>query len=87
MATGEGESKETRRMKDKKENQFIDADRFLDVYESKIEDYKPSQEVLEEFAEAAKQTSVSMSISMASMTSGSTRAVTVRPVAASRLVC
>ena len=44
-------------MKEKKENQFIDADRFLDVYESKIEDYKPSQEVLEEFVEAAKQTS------------------------------
>jgi hypothetical protein len=44
-------------MEEKKENQFIDADRFLDVYEEKIEDYEPSQEVLEEFVEAAKQTS------------------------------
>jgi hypothetical protein len=44
-------------MKEKKENQFIDADRFLVVYEEKIEDYKPSPEVLEEFVDAAKQTS------------------------------
>jgi hypothetical protein len=54
---GEGESKEIKRMEEKKENQFIDADRFLDVYEAKIEDYKPSPEVLEEFVDAAKQTS------------------------------
>jgi hypothetical protein len=27
----EGESKETMRMEEKKENQFIDADRFLDA--------------------------------------------------------
>ena len=40
-----------------KENQFIDADRFLDVYEEKIEDYKPNPEILEEFVDAAKQTS------------------------------
>src|SRR5215813_4320236 len=45
------------RMEEKKENQFIDADRFLDVYEAKIEEYKPSQDVLEEFVDAAKQTS------------------------------
>src|SRR5262245_53245412 len=45
------------RMEEKKENQFIDADRFLDVHEAKIEGYKPSPEVLEEFVEAAKLTS------------------------------
>jgi uncharacterized protein DUF6335 len=45
------------RMEEKKENQFIDADRFLDVYEAKIDEYKPSQDVLEEFVDAAKQTS------------------------------
>jgi len=50
----EGESKETMRMEEKKENQFIDADRFLDAYEERIELYKPSPEVLEEFVEAAK---------------------------------
>jgi len=44
-------------MEEKKENQFIDADRFLDVYEEKIEYYKPSPEILEEFVDAAKQTS------------------------------
>ncbi|HEV2665270.1 MAG TPA: DUF6335 family protein [Blastocatellia bacterium] len=44
-------------MEEKKENQFIDADRFLDVYEAKIEDYKLSPEILEEFVDAAKQTS------------------------------
>ena len=44
-------------MEEKKENQFIDADRFLDVYEAKIEEYKPSQDVLEEFVDAAKLTS------------------------------
>jgi len=53
----EGESKETMRMEEKKENQFIDADRFLDVYGEKIEDYRPSPEVLEEFVDASKQTS------------------------------
>jgi hypothetical protein len=36
-------------MEEKKENQFIDADRFLDGYEAKIEAYEPSSEVLEEF--------------------------------------
>lgn len=45
----EGESKETMRMEEKKENQFIDADRFLDAYEERIEPYEPSPEVLEEF--------------------------------------
>jgi hypothetical protein len=50
----EGESKQTMRMEEKKENQFIDADRFLDAYEERIELYKPSPEVLEEFVEAAK---------------------------------
>jgi hypothetical protein len=45
------------RMEEKKENQFIDADRFLNVHEAKIEGYKPSPEVLEEFVEAAKLTS------------------------------
>ena len=40
-------------MEEKKENQFIDADRFLDVYEEKIADYKRSPEVLEEFVDAA----------------------------------
>ncbi len=44
-------------MEEKKENQFIDADRFLDVHEAITEDYEPSQEVLEEFGEAAKLTS------------------------------
>ena len=44
-------------MEEKKENQFIDADRFLDAYEERIEPYEPSPEVLEEFVEAAKQTS------------------------------
>ena len=44
-------------MEEKKENQFIDADRFLDVRKAKIEGYKPSSEVLEEFDEAAKLTS------------------------------
>ena len=44
-------------MEEKKENQFIDADRFLDVYEERIEDYKPNPEILEEFVDAAKQTS------------------------------
>jgi Family of unknown function (DUF6335) len=45
------------RVEEKKENQFIDADRFLGVYGEKIEEYKPSPEVLEEFVDAAKQTS------------------------------
>ena len=44
-------------MEEKKENQFIDADRFLDVQKAKIDGYKPSSEVLEEFDEAAKLTS------------------------------
>src|SRR5262245_39765387 len=42
------------RMEEKKENQFIDADRFLDVQKAKIDGYKPSSEVLEEFVDAAK---------------------------------
>jgi hypothetical protein len=41
-------------MEEKKENQFIDADRSLDAYEERIELYKPSPEALEEFVEAAK---------------------------------
>jgi hypothetical protein len=45
------------RMKGKKENQFIDADRFFDVNEAGIEDYEPSPEILEEFVDAAKQSS------------------------------
>jgi hypothetical protein len=45
------------RMEEKKENQFIDADRFLSVNKAKIEGYKPSPEVLDEFVEAAKLTS------------------------------
>jgi hypothetical protein len=49
----EGELKETMRREEKKENQFIDADRFLDAYEERIEPCKPSPEVLEEFVEAA----------------------------------
>src|SRR5262249_19828565 len=53
----EGESKETMRMEEKKENQFIDADRFLDVHEAKVEGYRASPEVLEEFDDAAKLTS------------------------------
>ncbi|HKQ79984.1 MAG TPA: DUF6335 family protein [Blastocatellia bacterium] len=44
-------------MKGKIENQFIDADQFLDVYDANIEGYGPSREVLEEFAEAANLTS------------------------------
>jgi hypothetical protein len=44
-------------MVEKKENQFIDADQFLDVYEEKVETYGPSSEVLEEFVEAGKLTS------------------------------
>jgi hypothetical protein len=51
---GEGESKEARRMEEKKENQFIDADRLLDSYEAKIYDPSLSPEVLEEFVDAAK---------------------------------
>src|SRR5215468_2944893 len=53
----DGEMKEAMRMERKKENQFIDADHFLGVYEAKIEAYEPSPEVLEEFDEAAKLTS------------------------------
>jgi Family of unknown function (DUF6335) len=53
----EDESKEARRMEEKKENQFIDADRLLDSYEMKIYDPSLSPEVLEEFVDAAKLTS------------------------------
>jgi len=53
----EDESKEARRMEEKKENQFIDADRLLDSYEMKIYDPSLSPEVLEEFVDAAKPTS------------------------------
>jgi hypothetical protein len=53
----EDESKEARRMEQKKENQFIDADRLLDSYEMKIYDPSLSPEVLEEFVDAAKLTS------------------------------
>jgi Family of unknown function (DUF6335) len=41
-------------MEEKKENQFIDADKFLGSYEAKIESYNPSPEVIEEFVEVAK---------------------------------
>jgi hypothetical protein len=41
-------------MEEKKENQFIDADQFLHAYEAETEEYAPSQEVLEEFVDAAK---------------------------------
>ena len=44
-------------MKEKKENQFIDADRLLDSYETKVYDPSLSPEVLEEFIDAAKLTS------------------------------
>ncbi len=44
-------------MEEKKENQFIDADRLLDSYETKIYDPSLSPEVLEEFVDAAKLTS------------------------------
>jgi Family of unknown function (DUF6335) len=54
---GEDESKEAMRMEEKKENQFIDADRLLDSYETKIYDPSLSPEVLEEFVDAAKLTS------------------------------
>src|SRR5262245_30107309 len=54
---GEGESKEAMRMKEKKENQFIDADQLLGSYETKIVDQGMSPEVLEEFVDAAKLTS------------------------------
>jgi len=53
----EDESKEARRMEEKQENQFIDADRLLDSYEMKIYDPSLSPEVLEEFVDAAKPTS------------------------------
>jgi len=53
----EDESKEARRMEEKKENQFIDADRLLDSYDAKIYDPSLSPEVLEEFVDAAKLTS------------------------------
>src|SRR5262249_18378920 len=53
----EDESKEARRMEEKKENQFIDADRLLDSYETKIYDPSLSPEVLEEFVDADKLTS------------------------------
>ena len=38
----------------KKEYQFIDADQFLSIYRAKIKAPWPSQEVIEEFVEAAK---------------------------------
>src|SRR5262245_32721410 len=41
------------RMEEKKEDQFIDADQFLDAYEEEIEAYEPSREVLEEFVDAS----------------------------------
>ena len=44
-------------MEKKKEKQFIGDDRSPYVYGEKIEDYRPSPEVLEEFVDAAKQTS------------------------------
>src|SRR5262245_18088344 len=49
--------KEAMRMEEKKENQYIGADRFLDIHKVKIECHKPSSEVLEECDEAAKLTS------------------------------
>lgn len=45
------------RMDEKKENQFIDADRFLTVYKAKIGEHLTSPEVLEEFVDASKLTS------------------------------
>jgi len=42
-------------MKEKKENQFIDADQLLASYQTKIVDQGMSQEVLEEFVDAARQ--------------------------------
>jgi hypothetical protein len=53
----EDESKEARRMEEKKENQFIGADRLLDSYETKIVDQGLDREILEEFVDAAKLTS------------------------------
>jgi hypothetical protein len=53
----EDESKEAGRMEEKKENQFIDADRLLDSYETKIVDQGLDREILEEFVDAAKLTS------------------------------
>jgi uncharacterized protein DUF6335 len=50
----EDESEEAMQMKEKKENQFTDADQLLDSYETKIDDQGKSREVLEEFVEAAK---------------------------------
>ena len=44
-------------MKEKKENQFIDADRLLDSYETNIVDQGLDREILEEFVDAAKLTS------------------------------
>ncbi len=41
-------------MEEKKENQFIDADQFLEAVESEIASFIPDPEVLEEFVEAAK---------------------------------
>src|SRR5215475_13898621 len=51
---GEDESKEAGRMVEKKENQFIGADRLLDSYETKIVDQGLDREILEEFVDAAK---------------------------------
>jgi hypothetical protein len=53
----EDESKEARRMKEKKENQFIDADQLIASHETKIDDPDLNREVLEEFVDAAKQSS------------------------------
>jgi len=44
-------------MEEKKENQFIDADRLLDSYETKIVDQGLDREIPEEFVDAAKLTS------------------------------
>ena len=44
-------------MEEKKENQFIDSDRLLDSYETKIVDQGLDREILEEFVDAAKLTS------------------------------
>lgn len=44
-------------MEEKKEKQFIDADQLLASHETKINDPDLSREVLEEFVDAAKQSS------------------------------
>jgi hypothetical protein len=54
---GEVGSKEAMRMKGKKENQFIDADQLPDSYETQVDEQDLSREIMEDFADADRQSS------------------------------